>query len=167
MGKWTSSNSYLLFLYNMLKKHLGNTFLLYLVVENLQRVHEISRFFLRKTGDLRNLSNTWSGYPEVFYQKMFLTVLQLNYSRTPILCRIIGWLVLKHQWCCNPNRLNAFNSIRKGLWHRHLAVNSVKCLGKLFCRTPPSNHFSLLVFPFADQWGFQCKVNLFSGAMVS
>ena len=40
----------------MLKKHLGNTFLLYLVVENLQRVHEISRFFLRKTGDLTNLS---------------------------------------------------------------------------------------------------------------
>ena len=40
----------------MLKKHLRKTFLLYLVVENLQRVHEVSRFFLCKRGDLTNLS---------------------------------------------------------------------------------------------------------------
>ena len=37
--------------------------------------------------------------------------------------------------------------------HRYFSVNFDKCLGKLFCRTPPSNYFShdVVFFIFADQ----------------
>ena len=50
------------------------------------------------------------------------------------------------QWSCKPDSLKAFNSIRKRLQH----TNVVKTLGKHFCRTPPSNHFShdIVFFPF-------------------
>ena len=45
-------------LYELLEKHLWNSFLLYLVVEILQLVHEISSFseVLYKRGVLRNFS---------------------------------------------------------------------------------------------------------------
>ena len=57
-------------------------FLLYLVFEILQLVHEISSFpeVLYKIGDLKNFSklqvNTRSSHPEVFCKKMFLKILQ-------------------------------------------------------------------------------------------
>ena len=49
-----------------------------------------------------------------------------------------------------------------------VCVNFVKFLGKLFCRAPPSNHFShdVVVFLFTDQRNFQPKINLFGEAMV-
>ena len=58
--------------------------LLYLVVEILQLVHEISSFpeVLYKIGDLKNFSklqvNTRSSHPEVFCKKMFLKILQIS-----------------------------------------------------------------------------------------
>ena len=60
-------------------------------------------------------------------------------------------------------------SVRKRLLHRYFSVNFENFLGKLFCRTLPSNHFShdVVFFLFADQWGSQPKVNLFGGAMVN
>ena len=42
LSKWTPSNGYFSNLYKMLKKHLWNSFLLYLVVEILQNVHEMA-----------------------------------------------------------------------------------------------------------------------------
>ena len=57
-------------------------FLLYLVFEILQLVHEISSFpeVLYKIGDLKNFSkvqvNTRSSDPEVFCKKVFLKILQ-------------------------------------------------------------------------------------------
>ena len=55
----TPSNSYVLFLFKVLDKHLWNT-LLYLVVEILQLVHEIRSFpdVLYKRGDLKNFSRS-------------------------------------------------------------------------------------------------------------
>ena len=53
--------------------------------------------------------------------------------------------------------------------HKYFSVNFDKCLGKLFCRTPPSNYFSrdVVFFIFADQWRLQPKINSFRGAMVN
>ena len=41
---WTPAKDYFSFFYKMLDKHLWNSFLLYLLVEILQLVHEISSF---------------------------------------------------------------------------------------------------------------------------
>ena len=70
---------------------------------------------------------------------------------------------------CKPDGVKTFNSVRKRLSHRYFSVNFEKFLGKLFCRTPPSNHFShdVVFFLFADQWGLQPKINLFGGAIVN
>ena len=38
--------------------------------------------------------------------------------------------------------MKTFNSVRKRLSHRHFSVKFEKFIGKLFCRTSPSNHFS-------------------------
>ena len=53
--------------------------------------------------------------------------------------------------------------------HRHFSVNFEKFLGKMFRRTPPSNHFShdVVFFLFADQWSLQPKINSFGGAIVN
>ena len=65
--------------------------------------------------------------------------------------------------------MKTFNSVRKRVSHRYFSVNFEKFLGKLFCRTPPSNHFShdVLFFLCADQWGLQPKTSLFGGAMLN
>ena len=44
-----------------------------------------------------------------------------------------------------------------------------KFLGKLFYRTPPSNHFlhEVAFFFFSDQWGLQRKISSSGGAMVN
>ena len=66
----------------MLEKHLRNSSLLYLVVEILQLVLEISSFpeVFYKGGVLKKLLkiqiNTKTSHPEVFCQKMFLKILQ-------------------------------------------------------------------------------------------
>ena len=53
--------------------------------------------------------------------------------------------------------------------HGYFSVNFAKFLGKLFCRTPPSNHVlhDIVFFLFADQWGLQPKISSFGGAMVN
>ena len=67
------------------------------------------------------------------------------------------------------HKVKTFNSVRKRLPHRYFSLNFENFLGKLFCRTPPINHFShdAVFFLFADQWGLQPKINSFSGAMVN
>ena len=51
------------------------------------------------------------------------------------------------QQSCKPDGLKVFNSVRKKL-HK-ICLNFVNFLGKLFCRTPPSNHLSHdVVFSF-------------------
>ena len=59
-------------------------------------------------------------------------------------------------------------TVRSSHW-RCSVKKGVKFLGKLFCRTPPSNHFShdLVFFLFADRRGLQPKISLFGGAMVN
>ena len=51
----------------------------------------------------------------------------------------------------------------------YLSVRFDKFLEKLFWRTSPSNYFSydVFFFLFADQLGFQRKINTFGGAMVN
>ena len=44
--------------------------------------------------------------------------------------------------CHNVLMSSGFNSARKRLSHRYFSVNLEKFSGKLFCRTPPRNHFS-------------------------
>ena len=48
-----------------------------------------------------------------------------------------------------------------------ISVNFVKFLGKFFCKTHPSNHFShdVVFFLYADLWSLYPKINLFGGAM--
>ena len=73
----------------MLEKHLRNSSLLYLVVEILQLVLEISSFpeVFYKGGVLKKLLkiqiNTKTSHPEVFCQKMFLKILQI-YRKTSL-----------------------------------------------------------------------------------
>ena len=70
---------------------------------------------------------------------------------------------------CKPDGVKTFNSVRKILSHRYFSVNFEKFLEKLFCRTPPSNHFShdVVFFLFADQGGLQPKIRSFGEAMVN
>ena len=76
----TSSNGYLSFLFKMLQKHLWNSFLLYLVVEILQLVHEIRcsiKEVFWKTSQNSQI-NTRSRNPEVFCQKRFLKFCKIH-----------------------------------------------------------------------------------------
>ena len=65
--------------------------------------------------------------------------------------------------------MKTFSSVRKRLPHIYFSVNFEIVLGKLFWRTPPSNHFShdVIFVLFAGQSGLQSKINLFGGAMVN
>ena len=65
--------------------------------------------------------------------------------------------------------MKTFSGVRKRVSHRYFSVNFEKFLGKMFCRTPPSNHFlhDVVFFLFADQWGLQPKISSFGGAMVN
>ena len=56
--KWTPSKGYCFIFYKMLEKYLWNSFLLYLLVEILQLIHEIRSFqeVLSKRGVLRKFS---------------------------------------------------------------------------------------------------------------
>ena len=64
--------------------------------------------------------------------------------------------------------MKSFNSVERDS-HMYLFVNFEKFLGKLFCRTPRSNHFShdVVFFVFADQSGLQPKINSFGEAIVN
>ena len=64
--------------------------------------------------------------------------------------------------------MKSFNSVERDSG-RYFSVNFEKFLGKLFCRTPRSNHFSHdgVFFLFAEQRGLQPKVNSFGGAIVN
>ena len=75
----TSSSGYLPLLFQMLEKHLWNSFLLYLVAKILHLLHEISSFqrcsikeVIWKTYQNYQINRRRSSHPEVFYQKMFL-----------------------------------------------------------------------------------------------
>ena len=79
----------------------------------------------------------------IIQDHLFLEDLQMTSSETPV--RRSFFL----QACCKPDCLKTFNSVRKRLPHSYFSVNFETFLGKLFCRTPPSNHFSHDVFfPF-------------------
>ena len=71
-------NGYFSFLYKMLEKRLWNSFLLYLVVEKLQKAVSqrcsIKEVFWKTSQSLQ--INIRSSHPEVFSQKIFLKVLQ-------------------------------------------------------------------------------------------
>ena len=65
--------------------------------------------------------------------------------------------------------MKSFNSVERDS-HRYLSVNFEKFLGKLFCRTSRSNHFShdvVFFFVFAEHSGLQPKINSFGGAIVN
>ena len=75
-SKWRPLNGYFSVLYKMLEKHLWNSFLLYLVVEALQLVHENNSFseVLYKRSVLKNFSKFTDKHKkqssgEVFCQK--------------------------------------------------------------------------------------------------
>ena len=98
---------------------------------------------------------------KLFKNTYFLKDLQTACSETP----------LRMSFFKNAASLKAWKllSFRKRVSHRYFSVNFEKLLGKLFCRTPPSNHFLhyVVFFLFADQWGLQPKISSFDGAMVN
>ena len=98
---------------------------------------------------------------KLFKNNYFLEDLQTACSETSV-----RWSFFKK---CKPDVVKTFNSVKKRLLHRYFSVNFEKFFGKLFCRTPPSNHFShdVVFFLFGDQWGLQPKINLFGAAMVN
>ena len=130
----------------MPERNLWNSFLLYLVVEILQLVHEIRcsiKEVFWKTSQNSQI-NTKSSHPEVFSQKMFWKILQNSQKKH--LCRILPTACSQ-----TPVRGSFFNKVASlmPVSHRYFSVNFEKFLGKLFCITPPSNHFSHDVFfPF-------------------
>ena len=66
LSKWTASNGYFSLMYKMLKKHLWNGFLLYLVAEILQLVHEIAVSKRCSIKEPSKHSSWWRRLEEVF-----------------------------------------------------------------------------------------------------
>ena len=81
----------------MPEKHLRNSFLLYLVLEILQLVHEISCSIKEVfwISSQNSQINTSSSHSEVLCQKMFLKVLQNSYKKHLCRCllfkKVAGW----------------------------------------------------------------------------
>ena len=78
----------------------------------------------------------------------------------------ILWIIQEHLFFRGST-----NGVRKWLPHSYFSVNFEKCLGNLFCRTPPSNHFShdmmLFFFPCYRSVRFEPKISLVGGATVN
>ena len=93
----TSSNGYLLFLFKMLQKHLWNSFLLYLVVEILQLVHETKVLYKRgvlksfsKFSD-KNKEQKSGGVLSKEVLKIFVKFTEKHLCRSLLFNKVAGW----------------------------------------------------------------------------
>ena len=92
LSKGMPSNGYFSFLYKMLEKRLRNSFLLYLVVEILELVHEISSFlevlYKRSVLKMKNFPKLTDKHKKqssgcvLSKEKMFLKILQISQEKT-------------------------------------------------------------------------------------
>ena len=108
------SNGYSSFQYMMLEKHQSNSFFLYLVVDILQHVHEVSGFqeVLYKRGVLKNFSKFTDKHKKqssrgVLYKdalKNFAKFAEKHLSETSFFNKVAGWKpenVRSSHWGCS------------------------------------------------------------------
>ena len=116
-----------------------------------------SKYYLKRDSN----SGASSEFCKLFKNTYFLEDLQTACSETPVrgsffkkVASLTAWKLL---------------TVLERDSHRYFSVNFEKFLGKLFYRTPPSNHFShdVVFYLLADQWGLQPKINSFGGPMVN
>ena len=132
------SNSYFSFLYKMLEKHLWNSFLLYLVVEILQLVHEISTFpeVIYKRGVLKNFLKFTDKHKEQSSEgalskdvlKNFLKFTERHLFRSLFFNKVADWkpeTVRRSHWRCSVKQVvlkNFANFTRENLYWSLLSI---------------------------------------------
>ena len=161
------SSGYFSFLCKMLEKHLWNSFLLYLLVEFLLLVHEITSLEEVKRGILKNLSKLIDKHEKQPRGVLSKDVLQnfekfteKHLCRSLFLNEVAGWkleTVRSSCWRCSVKKV--FLTLLK---RDPRTGEFCEIFRKAFCRTLPRNHFSHVLyffFFFADQWGLHPKIN--------
>ena len=152
------SSGYFSFLCKMLEKHLWNSFLLYLLVEFLQLVHEITSLEEVKRGILKNLSKLIDKHEKQPRGVLSKDVLQnfekfteKHLCRSLFLNKVAGWkleTVRSSCWRCSVKKV--FLTLLK---RDPRTGEFCEIFRKAFCRTLPRNHFSHVLYFFF----FFCK----------